>query len=290
MDRARDELLARPGFAGDQHGRVRRRDARDPLQHLAQACRGPDDPARGGRGRRSPPAERGSRPRAAIGASGSPPRRARSRPPWRPAGPRPRGSRPRSGVKGRRRRAADHHRGHELVTHGQRQHDRALGTRVLHPAPVQPRVAADVVEDHRPALALHGVAHRGDVLPRVSPWRRLLPRPAGRRLPGSLRARAERCAGRSREPGRPRASWVTTPIRSIRTSPSSAPATASSTLDSSRCEFAACATARSAWYFASPDQPPSMVEANISAFLRRCKCIAGASYWLDAHGRHATSP
>ena len=46
VDGARDELLARPGLARDQHGRVGRRDARDPLQHLAQPGGGPDDPAR----------------------------------------------------------------------------------------------------------------------------------------------------------------------------------------------------------------------------------------------------
>jgi hypothetical protein len=48
------------------------------------------------------------------------------------------------------------------------------------------------------------------------------------------------------------------PIKSIGTSRSSAPATTFSTLDRSRREFAACATARSAWYFASPDQRASM--------------------------------
>ena len=47
------------------------------------------------------------------------------------------------------------------TTHG------ALGTGDRHTGPVDTRVGADVVEDQRPAVALHGVAQEGGVLPFV---------------------------------------------------------------------------------------------------------------------------
>ena len=43
VDRARDELLARAGLTGDQHGRIRRRDLGHVGEHRLQRRRRPDD-------------------------------------------------------------------------------------------------------------------------------------------------------------------------------------------------------------------------------------------------------
>ena len=69
MDRARDQLLAGAGLARDQHGRCRRRDARDAFHHAAQCGGAAQDvsvPRRGG--------GRGQLRELAVGQAGAAPR------------------------------------------------------------------------------------------------------------------------------------------------------------------------------------------------------------------------
>ena len=260
VDRAGEELLSRARLAGDQHGRVGRRHACDPLQHLAQPRGGPDDPAR--RRRRGDLLPQRDvlvlelRSELLDLLEGE---RVRDRG----------GDRPGHVLEDR-----------DLVGRERRRFVRATtmaatnsspivsGSRTAHsapalfmPAPSSARVGADVVEDQRPAVALHGVAHEGGMRPSCPPWHRLLPRTGARRRPGSRPGAAERCGSRSREPGRASRSWVTTPIRSIGTSPRARRPRRPARSTGRACEFAACATARSAWYFASPDHGPSFTDA-----------------------------
>ena len=168
MNGASHELLAGPGLAGNQHGRVGRRDARYALEHVAQPGGSADDPARcRGRGdllaqgdvlvlelapepldlleservrhRRS---DRAGHVLEDLHLFGS----------------------ERQKLHARNQQGAD-----ELVAHDQRQHHHALGTRSPDPGPVQPRVALDVVDHQRLALPLQDVLHHGRVLVGVLP-------------------------------------------------------------------------------------------------------------------------
>jgi hypothetical protein len=145
--------------------------------------------------------------------------------------------------------------------------------RAFTPEPVDARVGPGVVEDERPSVALHGVAQEGGVLPFVPRGTGCFREPPARRPFGSRRSPVERWGNRSRGPGPSRVCGVTMPIRSSGTSPASASPAACSTLDRSRCEFAACATARSAWYFSSPDQRVSIDGPGGGFWLSRRKLL-----------------
>ena len=139
------------------------------------------------------------------------------------------------------------------------------GSTTAHSAPVRVIAASSSLPSFLMSLrtivcrsSFDGVAHRGDgsYKSSVAPVR--IGDPSDVRRRSSRPLAADRCGGSPHETGPPRVRRSPRASRSTGTSPSSAPATAASTLDRSRWEFAACATARSVWYFASPDHRASI--------------------------------